>query len=178
MVDGEPQLHSHIAGVLPSHRRQRLGAAMKWHQRDWCLGRGIGTVTWTFDPLVRRNGSFNMQTLGAIGVAYADDLYGKLDDEINRGDPTDRLVVRWDLHDERVARAAAGGRIVVDAAEVGDDARTVPTPTDVERLRRLNHGQARQWRHDTREQFHKGFAEGHIVQGMTADGRYVFGPSQ
>lgn len=168
IVDGEPQLHSHIAAVVPTHRRRHLGVAMKWHQRDWCLERGIETVVWTFDPLVRRNGSFNLHTLGAIGVDYVEDLYGPMDDEINRGDPSDRLVVRWDLRHPRVERAAAGARIVVDGGPV-----LVQTPSDIERLRRLNAERARQWRADTRAAFREAFDAELSVVGMTADGSYV-----
>lgn len=168
IVDGEPQLHSHIAAVLPSHRRRHLGAALKWHQRDWCLERGIETVTWTFDPLVRRNGSFNLHTLGAVGAGYVTDLYGTMDDEINRGDPSDRLVARWDLRDPRVERACGGARIVVDGGE-----RLIRTPTDIEQLRRLNADHARALRDETRLAFTEAFDEGLMVTGMTPDYSYV-----
>src|SRR5689334_20101341 len=50
-----PALHSHVTGVMPEGRGRSLGFALKAHQRAWALERGLREVTWTFDPLVRRN---------------------------------------------------------------------------------------------------------------------------
>ena len=62
---GEPALHSHVTGILPGVRRTGLGRAMKLHQRAWAAEHGLAWVTWTFDPLVRRNAWFNIGVLGA-----------------------------------------------------------------------------------------------------------------
>ncbi len=74
-----------------------MGTAIKRAQRDWCLARGITTMTWTFDPLIRRNATFNIARLQAVGVSYHPDYYGPMDDGYNAGVPTDRVLVRWDL---------------------------------------------------------------------------------
>ncbi|MES4887316.1 GNAT family N-acetyltransferase [Streptomyces sp. NPDC096012] len=100
-------LHSHIVGVDGGARRTGVGTALKLAQRDWCLERGITTMTWTFDPLIRRNATFNIARLHAVGVAYHPDFYGPMEDAYNAGVPTDRVLARWDLTtDATTARAA------------------------------------------------------------------------
>lgn len=98
-------VHSHITGVLPGHPGG--GAAVKWHQRAWALDRSVRRVTWTFDPLVARNAFFNLERLRADLAGYRVDLYGPMNDELNRGQPTDRIAAVWELTGERVTAAAA-----------------------------------------------------------------------
>jgi predicted GNAT superfamily acetyltransferase len=106
--DGDDLLHSHITGVLPDARSKDIGFRLKQHQRTWCLDRGIRTVTWTFDPLVRRNAYFNLTKLGARATEYLVNFYGQMDDGINRGEESDRLVAHWRLDSPRATNAAAG----------------------------------------------------------------------
>lgn len=93
----ELHLHSHITGVLPAAQGRHVGLALKLHQRQWCLDRGVDVVTWTFDPLVRRNAWFNLHRLGADVVEFVPDFYGAMSDGINAGEASDRCVVRWHL---------------------------------------------------------------------------------
>jgi predicted GNAT superfamily acetyltransferase len=58
-------LHSHIAAVLPDAHGRGIGWALKLHQRAWALSNGLQTISWTFDPLLRRNAWFNIAKLGA-----------------------------------------------------------------------------------------------------------------
>ena len=58
-------MHSHITGVLAGTAGRGVGAALKWHQRQWALERGLTRITWTFDPLIARNSYFNLTRLGA-----------------------------------------------------------------------------------------------------------------
>ncbi|MCU1587370.1 MAG: hypothetical protein JWN31_863, partial [Frankiales bacterium] len=150
---GEVRLHSHISGVLPAAQGRQVGWALKLHQRAWSLERRVETVTWTFDPLIRRNAWFNLSKLGATGVEYLADFYGEMNDGINAGDRTDRLFVRWDLQ-SAASRVAADGRPVratTDAATlVLEDSAGRPTrvgepgsgpvlirlPADAETMRR------------------------------------------
>ena len=90
-------LHSHITGVRPDHQGRDIGLALKQHQRAWARDRGITTIEWTFDPLIRRNAYFNLTRLGAEIVAFEPDLYGAMRDAVNSGEKTDRAVVRWRL---------------------------------------------------------------------------------
>lgn len=103
---GDLHLHSHITGVAPEAQGRHIGLALKLHQRQWCLDRGIEVVTWTFDPLVRRNAWFNLHRLGADVVAFHEDFYGAMTDGLNAGQASDRCVVRWHLPDA-AARPAA-----------------------------------------------------------------------
>jgi len=90
-------MHSHITGVLPGVAGAGVGAAMKWHQRQWALERGLTRITWTYDPLIARNSFFNLTRLGARPETYFVDFYGVMHDGANRGQPTDRMQVGWDL---------------------------------------------------------------------------------
>ena len=49
----------------------------------WALERGLSEVTWTFDPLVRRNAWFNIEVLGGHITEYVPNFYGTMSDSIN-----------------------------------------------------------------------------------------------
>lgn len=68
--------HSHVVGVARNARARGVAYAIKLHQRAWCLEHGIGTMNWTFDPLVARNAHFNIAKLGARPIPYYPDFYG------------------------------------------------------------------------------------------------------
>ena len=90
-----PALHSHVAAVTPAARGMGVGHAIKNHQRAWAAEHRLAAVTWTFDPLVRRNAWFNIAKLGAGVEEYLVDFYGPMDDGINDGDASDRLLAVW-----------------------------------------------------------------------------------
>lgn len=119
-----PKLHSHIVGVAPNVRNRGVGAALKWHQRRAVRAEGVPRVTWTYDPLMAGNARFNLDRLGAVAERYEVNVYGEIRDELNRGLPTDRLVVDWWLDDPGVV-ARAEGR----PPAVSDDATTLPEAT-------------------------------------------------
>src|SRR5215213_9315834 len=104
----ELALHSHITGVAPGREHRGVGFALKVHQRAWAMARGLGAVTWTFDPLVARNAWFNLAKLGATATGYLEDFYGPMTDAINAGTASDRLLLTWKLADPGVAAACAG----------------------------------------------------------------------
>jgi predicted GNAT superfamily acetyltransferase len=188
-------LHSHIAGVARRARGRSVGFAMKTHQRAWALRHGIETITWTFDPLVRRNAYFNLTKLGARSRVYLENFYGRMSDGINRGDETDRLLVEWRLSDERVRRACAGqpADVSVDTlravgAALGLSADPggrpvrgnttastvlVEVPADIEGLRTAGSSSATQWRQSLREVLGGLLHEGATVTGFAAPGWYV-----
>lgn len=193
--DDETILHSHVTGVDPDRQGAGLGLAMKLHQRQWCLDRGIGVVTWTFDPLVSMNARFNLGRLGARGVEYLRNFYGVMDDELNRDDPTDRLVARWDLESEPVVAAVVGGGASLSTADeelaagaehavaVGPDGpeaaptradrRLVALPDDIVALRSARSPDAPAWRRAVRSALEAALADGHVVGPVTADGHLV-----
>lgn len=90
-------MHSHITGVLTGTAGRGVGAAVKWHQRQWALERGLNRITWTYDPLIARNSFFNLTRLGGRPETYFVDFYGAMHDGPNRGQPTDRVHIGWDL---------------------------------------------------------------------------------
>lgn len=194
--DGQrPHLHSHITGVLPQDQGRGIGWSLKQYQRWWALEHGIDHVRWTYDPLIRRNAVLNLVRLGARAVAYAEDLYGAMADARNRGLPTDRLVVDWDLRERRVQLAAEGreaepdlGRLRHAGAEetlrVGSgavpqlvasdaDRRLVQVPEDIEALREADPDLARAWSAAIREALGSPLRQGFRISGCTRDGWYV-----
>lgn len=156
-------LHSHITGVHPAYVGRGVGSAIKQHQRAWVLERGGAAITWTYDPLVARNAHFNLNRLGARPERYLLDVYGELTDDLNRGDPSDRLLIRWSLTGAPPtpsSRSATplvitdGGRPTVLAdPEPGrvDAVYTVALPEDITTLRRRDPEAASQWRSAVRE---------------------------
>jgi predicted GNAT superfamily acetyltransferase len=116
--------HSHMLAALPERRHAGVGYALKLAQRAAVLGAGVGLMRWTFDPLIARNAWFNLGKLGAVADRFHRNFYGEMDDEINRGERSDRLEVRWDLAAEPPARGGAPG-----------SAATVVVPVDYAKLR-------------------------------------------
>ena len=159
---GDWCLHSHITGVVPTLQNSGLGTAMKNHQKQWALDAGLTAITWTFDPLVRRNAWFNIERLGANAVEFHINFYGPLNDDINGDDETDRLLARWDIGAERVRGNVA-------------EATVIDTPEDIVLLRRDNPEAARAWRLKMRAQLSQAFKT-HEVTGFNKDGSYLLTP--
>lgn len=185
----EGALHSHVAGV--SGQARGIGFALKVHQRAWAMLRGVDVVSWTFDPLVRRNAYFNIVKLAARPTEYLTNFYGDMHDGINSGGDTDRLLVRWELSSPAVA-AAAGGAPSFASAEpaalealsmsvdgrpvlgsLAGDRLLVAVPPDIEGLRRTDPSAAQSWRTAVREVLGTLLAEGAVVTGFDRAGWYV-----
>ena len=188
-------LHSHILGVSAQRRGSNIGFALKQHQRAWALEHGLRKVTWTFDPLVRRNAYFNLQKLGADAAAYHESFYGQMTDGINAGDESDRLLIEWDLDTTRVSEAASGHQpepssddLLASGASVAlsEDSRGGPeahavsgttalcvTPENIVRLRRQDAQTALRWRKALRETLGSAMHDGFRVSGFTRSGWYV-----
>ena len=184
-------LHSHMAAVKEKYRNRNIGSALKWHQRAWALENGYETVTWTFDPLVRRNARLNLVKLGVQVFEYFADFYGDLPDALNAGDPTDRVIARWDLLSERVVGAAKNLNLEMSPKEipvalananekpvkheVPESAETVAVylPADIIQLRADNPARAWEWRIAVREELQPRLLSEWYIQGFTSDGAYV-----
>lgn len=180
-------LHSHITGTTVANG---VGFALKQHQRAWALERGLDTITWTYDPLVRRNAHFNLAKLGAFPTEYLPSFYGVMGDAINAGDESDRVLATWPLTAPHVAAAAAGTPYPVDvpadavAGLCDRDGRPVlgrtdaevvliGLPADIEGLRRTDPGAARAWRQALREVLGGLMARGARVVGFHRKSSYV-----
>jgi predicted GNAT superfamily acetyltransferase len=161
--DGEAALHSHVTGILPGVQRSGVGRAMKNHQRAWAAEQGLKWVTWTFDPLVRRNAWFNLEVLRAHVAEYLVDFYGPISDAVNARDESDRLMVAWPTDPT-----------VTIAETVADtDATEVPTPEDIVVIRRTDPAAARDWRLRVREDLGERMKRGGVVTGFTRAGAYI-----
>jgi predicted GNAT superfamily acetyltransferase len=199
------ELHSHIAGVLPAGLGRSVGFALKVHQRAWCLRRDVRVIAWTYDPLIRRNAYFNLVKLGALPVEYLRNFYGVMDDVINGGTETDRMLVHWDLRsaaaadasagrprpasftDERARGAvvalsvgAAGGPVAELPLAGGSGARVllVGVPADIEAMRLSNPALAAAWRTALRDVMSPLMSNGARMTGFARSGWYVASTSE
>ncbi len=162
---GRASLHSHATGVLARAVSGGVGEALKVHQWQWARERDLESVTWTFDPLVRRNAYFNLVKLGAVVVGYHEDFYGTIHDGINAGERTDRLMVSWRVGDE-VPRGSYADGTGVECIDI---------PSDIESMRLGDRRGAHDWREKQRLQLRSCFAAGRTIVGFDREGRYVTG---
>lgn len=185
--DGAVTLHSHVAGVARAAQGRGVGTALKLHQREWAAARGIPRIEWTYDPLVRRNGFFNLDKLGARAVAYYPNFYGVMRDELNGSDETDRCLIHWDVAGSAPARgagdpsraqpilaAAAGGSPVIATEAPGPDvALLCQVPGDIVTMRALQPDLAGEWRRALRHTMGRAMQAGYVAVAMTPDGSYL-----
>lgn len=161
-----PNLHSHAAGVIAHRAGHGIGEAIKLHQWRWAKDNGFSTITWTFDPLVRRNAWFNIVKLGVQVLGYHPNFYGELADGINAGEQSDRVLVRWD-----VAGCAAPSRSSFVDVEPTD--LLIATPPDIEALRVRDRDESARWRDRQRAAFLEAQTRGASVVGLNDDYDYV-----
>lgn len=155
-------MHSHVTGVLPEAQARGIGRALKTHQREWAFAHDVGTITWTFDPLIARNAHFNLEVLGARVTDYLVDHYGDMGDAINSGDESDRLHVAWHLASP------------VPTPEASDVVATVAIPSDIEALRRVDPDAAARLRREVRDAFRAQLDAGLAVGGFRTGEGYLF----
>jgi predicted GNAT superfamily acetyltransferase len=159
---GVAALHSHVTGVVPGIQHRGIGRLLKQHQRAWAAEHGFEWITWTFDPLVRRNAWFNIAVLGASVTDYLVDFYGPMTDAINARDETDRVHVAWptDPHPARPPAPPA-------------NAPAVATPDDIVDLRRTDPDAAARWRLRVRDELGGAIGRGGAVVGFNRAGEYL-----
>jgi predicted GNAT superfamily acetyltransferase len=168
LSNGGRSLHSHMTAVVSEHAGTGIGYGIKMHQRAWAAEQGIETITWTFDPLVRRNAWFNLIRLGAHVTGYEVNYYGALGDTINGNDESDRFMVSWpvDAPQGSVLRPRTSDFLVA-------------TPDDIEAIRAsetfgdTKPTQSAEWRLRMRAALHPRMREGWSVAGLTTDCQYV-----
>jgi len=197
IANGGPEykLHSHITGLTPDAQVKGIGFALKLHQRAWAIARSLPVISWTFDPLTRRNAYFNLTKLGAEASGFLVNFYGQMDDRLNGGDETDRCEVTWDLTSERSEAAsvrslrepelepllAAGAvKVLEDRGDgrprtraVRGEVRLCWIPADIVALRSTEPDVARSWRLALRDTLGASIDEGFVASAMTRSGWYV-----
>ena len=152
---------------------------------------GISVVRWTYDPLLARNAHFNLQKLGANADGFERDFYGEMDDQLNRGDRSDRFTVRWELHPEESSPGEVSVRPVLRRSEeipprperIGDPAEdgagvSVAIPEDYPTLREEDPELSRSWRDATADAFEACLRAGmEAVRFERFSSTYIFAPA-
>jgi predicted GNAT superfamily acetyltransferase len=175
-----------MLAVLPGSRSGGVGYALKLAQRAQALEAGYRVVRWTFDPLQARNAHFNLNKLGVQCDRFHRDFYGAMSDALNRGDRSDRLVVRWDL--DRAIRSStsppgphvdalrASGPLETPTPERGEEpalaaggSLLVGIPADYVGLKERDPALASEWRDAVGDVLDRCFELGMIVVGFSRD---------
>ena len=159
-------LHSHMTAVLPEFRDKGIGYALKIDQWNWAKEKNYSHLSWTFDPLVRRNAKLNIAKLGVDISDYFPNFYGDMPDALNAGDESDRLMVSWQT-DVDLPRA----RELITNPEAGDV--LIEIPEDIVAIRSKNQSESMKWRRQVREQFMAAFEKNGKVIGFSANNEYV-----
>ncbi len=155
-------LYSQLTGVVPGYQGRGIGARIKAIQRDYARSIGLDFIAWSYDPLRAGNARFNLHRLGATANRYVEDMYGPRTDALNRGVPTDRLIVEWPaVPPEPPPASGPGGepldlpRLVEGPNEpstdglgpIPDEASVlVEIPSDIGRIRADDPARAERWR--------------------------------
>ena len=163
---GGLHLHSHMTAVLDEYRDRGVGYLLKINQWHWAKENKYSQITWTFDPLVKRNARLNLLKLGVDIASYHPNFYGDMPDALNAGDESDRLMASWKI---------------VGEAPVSKEERSNPQPSDIlikipediVAIREKNLAENLKWRHQVRDQFMDAFAKGGLVIGFSANSEYV-----
>src|SRR5699024_2865873 len=179
--DGEKTyLHSHMLGILPTHRQGGLGEQLKLEQAKIGKKLGYTTMTWTFDPLESINAHLNIHKLRAVGAYYKENHYGSLKDGINQGLATDRIHIKWDLLKDRSLPTATftTENVLLTRQSDGSPAYTqtflheftneqdqwfVAIPDDFQSIKQQNISLAKQWREYSRNVFNQFFSSGYVA---------------
>jgi predicted GNAT superfamily acetyltransferase len=188
-MDGEHLLYSQMTAVAPGDRGRGIGMRIKWYQRLWAIERGYERIRWTFDPLMEPNARFNLRYLGAWGIRYLVDFYGRSPSPLHGSLPTDRFIADWELNAPRTIALANGedapvleganrdlpviytlaarpsGPVVPTAATVPDPASEpyaiAPIPSRFLEMQVEEPDAAEAWRLGTRDAFQQALAAGY-----------------
>lgn len=176
--DGEIFLWSHMTGVLQEYQGTGIGYELKQMQRRWALDNGYEMIRWTYDPLLRGNARFNIALLGATANHYHENFYGDMDDDINRGLPSDRTEAEWALRQPR-GKAFEGELppALIQVSDKGIAQNTLPTQLDAPayfvalppKLSALEREQRFSWRMAVRGALQAAFTQGYLITGFATD---------
>jgi predicted GNAT superfamily acetyltransferase len=187
---GDVFLWSHMTGTHPDYQGKGIGLALKRYQRTWALENGYKSVCWTVDPLQRGNAWFNLHLLGEdahlVTNIYHVNFYGDMDDDINRGMPSDRIECVWLLDQPSTHPLGVGEpTLLLTADERGYPAATpsqwdqplyaAAVPPDLDALRKADRPAVLAWRLALRDVLNTAFQRGYTAVDFTkTDGRYLY----
>ena len=163
---GGLHLHSHMTAVLDEYRDQGVGYALKIAQWHWARANNYAVISWTFDPLVSRNAKLNLIKLGVNISSYHPNFYGDMQDALNAGDESDRLMVSW-----KVIGKSPVQRELVSTPKPNDI--LIQVPRDIVAIRSIDKTENLRWRRKVREQFLQAFEKGGRVIGFSTNSEYV-----
>jgi predicted GNAT superfamily acetyltransferase len=186
--NGEVYLLSHMAAVRPEYQNLGVGYQLKIKQREWAVAYGYQKIVWTFDPLEVRNGYFNLCKLGAYSRTYIPAYYGEMQDKLNKGLPTDRLLIEWDVCSSLVENAISGVvpyktehdyEILLQPEKDTEypsrveqifnpqkEGYLVAVPTNIQLLKQLNLEVAKSWRYALRSVLSEALSSGYVITGV------------
>lgn len=169
--NGFSYLYSHITGVNPEYRESNIGYELKIHQRDWAIEHGFEMIAWTFDPSIAKNAYFNIEKLGVISRTFKEDFYGIMDDELNSGLPTDRLIVEWWVHEHTSVTGTHFHPVTLedDLSSIdfsGQDALSVNIPYDFPSIKKEDFASAERVKQRLRMVLRAAVDQGFIVTGF------------
>jgi predicted GNAT superfamily acetyltransferase len=184
MREGQLRLCSHQLGVLPQFRGAGIGIALKLAQGRDARRLGYQLVSWTFDPLEARNAYINLHRLGCIARLYHRNHYGVMEDELNRGLPSDRFEAEWWLDTRKPVAPPDEPMVVLRLADDGEPVRQavdlsaapgllIGVPRDFQAVKRTSLELALRWRLESRAAFEAALAAGLIAVDFRPDGNYV-----
>jgi len=158
--------HSHMTAVLDEYRDKGVGYALKIDQWNWAKKQKYPYLTWTFDPLVRRNAKLNIVKLGVDISAYHPNFYGEMPDALNSGDESDRLMVSWstDIYEPKARQLIAHPK---------PDDILIEIPEDIVAIRSKDKSESIKWRRQVRDQFLATFEKNGKVVGFSTNNEYV-----
>lgn len=196
--DGPRPKHcSHQMGVHPDARNSGVGFALKRAQWQMIRQQGLDRITWTYDPLLSRNGHLNIGQLGAVCNTYMREVYGEMRDGLNVGLASDRFQVDWWINTRRVEgylgershpaltmvdieEAACQNLYPVDLrdgfirpagplASPQGNLLVAEIPVDFLKLKAADFELAKEWRVFSREVFETCFSAGYLVTDFIYD---------
>lgn len=182
--DGQLRLCSHQLGVIPELRGAGIGVELKQAQRRDALRLGYQLVSWTFDPLEARNAYINLHRLGCIARVYDRNHYGEMEDELNRGLPSDRFEAEWWLDKPKPAapqgQPAVMLRVAGDAEPIrepldlaAEPAVVIAVPQDFQAVKQQSLALAQRWRLASRAALEAALAAGMIAIDFRREGAYL-----
>lgn len=172
----ERYIWSHMAGVHPQHQGKGIGVGLKQFQRTWALEQGYKVIKWTADPLQRGNAHFNLRLLGETACMYFNtyhvNFYGDMDDDINRGMPSDRIEYVWQLDQPSLHQPiTSDAPLVLTSDERNYPVLKLPSwdepvvkvgvPPELDALRKRDRQAVLDWRLALRQALQEAFAHGY-----------------
>lgn len=173
-------LYSHMLAIDPDYQGYGIGERLKEMQMKVAEQEGYKKVVWTFDPLQSKNAYFNFHKLGAISNQYKIHFYGKMENQLNTGTDSDRLLVEWEVNQEvRKKRSPKDPVPIIAEIEVEAEipviknwscidapAIAIPIPTDIQQIKTKNTNQARKWQQYLRETLSYYFNQGYSITDL------------